>query len=69
MFLVFLACDGHDFRLSEGRSLAKAHDETTTIHARHQQIDEHQIGPKCGCNFECLRPAIGHMHLIAEFFN
>ena len=65
----FMAGDGHDFRVSEGRNLAKALDETTTIHVRHDQIDEHQIGPKCGRNVECLRPAVGHMHLVAEFFN
>ena len=36
---------------------------------RHDQIDEHQIGPKCGRNVECLPPAVGHMSLVAEFFN
>ena len=69
MILFFLARDGHDSRLSEGGNLAKANHETATIHFRHKQIDEHQIGSKCVRYVECLRPAIGHMHLVAEFFN
>jgi hypothetical protein len=64
-----LARDRDDFRMSEGWNLANARHETTTIDIWHDQIDEHQIGPKCGRNVECLRPAIGHMHLVAEFFN
>jgi hypothetical protein len=68
VFLAPLACDGHDSGLSEGRKLPNARNETTTIHVRHYQIDEYQVGPKCGCNFQCLRPTIGYMHLVAEFF-
>ena len=67
--LVGMAGDGDDSCLGEGRDLAKALHETTAVQVRHRQIDEHQIGPKCGRNVERLRPAIGHMHLVAEFFN
>jgi hypothetical protein len=66
VFLVFLAGDGYDFRMNEGRNLANAHNEITTIYVRHDQINDHEIRPKCGRNVQCLRPAISHMHLVAE---
>jgi hypothetical protein len=69
VFLFFQAGDGHDGRLCEGRYLAKAHHEITTIHVWHDQIDEHQIGAKCGRDIEGLSPAVGHMHLVAECFH
>ena len=69
MSLVGMAGDGHDLCLREGRNLAKLPNEMTSIHVRHCQVDQHQIGPKYGCNVECRRSAIGHMHMVAEFFN
>ena len=69
MILCFLASDGNDSCLGELRNLAKASNETGTIHFGHDQIDEHEIGSKCFGNVECLRPAIGHVHLVAEIFH
>ena len=69
MSLVGMAGDGHDLCLREGRNLAKLPNEMTSIHVRHRQVNQHQVGPKYGCNVECRHPAIGHMHLISEFFN
>jgi hypothetical protein len=54
--------------VNKGRNLAKARNETTTIHAGHDQIDEHQIGSKRGRNIESLRPSVGHVGFVAEFF-
>ena len=53
----------------EGRNLAKLRNEMTTIHVGHCQVDQHQVGPEYGRNVKRRRPAIGHMHLIAKFFN
>ena len=57
------------FVCSESRNLAKSRHQTAAIHARHYQVDQHQIGPKYGRNVECRRPTIGHMHLVSKFFN
>ncbi len=67
--LVRMAGDRHDLGASECRKLAKLLYKMTPIHVRHGEVDEHQIGPKCCGNVECLTPAIGHMHLVAKCFH
>jgi hypothetical protein len=62
-----MAGNGDDFRFGKGRHLAKAGDELTAVHVRHCQIEQHQMGLKGGRHLQCLHPAIGHMHLVAEF--
>jgi hypothetical protein len=51
VFLVSFAGDGHDFCVREGWHLAQAQHEATAVHVGHYQIDQHQIGPKCGGRF------------------
>jgi len=66
--LVGMACDRNDLGVSKCRTLAKAIGKNATIHVRHGEVDEHQIGPNCRGNVECLTPAVGHMHLVAKCF-
>jgi hypothetical protein len=54
--------------MREGWSIANQRHEAATVHVRHRQIDQHQVGLKCPRDFQCRDPAIGDMDLVAEFF-